>query len=124
KPLPYPQPDRLVSVSEFNATQAMDDGRVSRGTLVDWRARTRTLEDMAAFSSGGEALWTIGDRLQVVRVAAATPAMARVLSVQPILGRWGDGGAPAPGAPPQLFISYRLRQLPFDGAPDLVRRPV
>src|SRR5262245_54639184 len=79
KPLPYPQPDRLVELSEFNAARGMDNGRASRGTYQDWRARARTVEDMAVYSSGGESLWTIGDRPQVVRMAAASPSLMRVL---------------------------------------------
>src|SRR5829696_9478775 len=88
KPLPFAQPQRLVELSEYNPVEGRDDGRVSRGTFVDWRARARTVESLAAYSSGGESLWTIGELLQVVKVAAASPALTRVLSVQPILGRW------------------------------------
>jgi putative ABC transport system permease protein len=124
KPLPYAEPDRLVKLSEFNATQGMDDGRVSRGTFIDWRTRTKTLDDVAAYSSGGESLWTIGDRLQVVRVAASSPALTRVLSVQPILGRWFGSEQALPGATPQLVISYGLWQRAFGGAADIIGRRV
>src|SRR5215510_1917874 len=78
KPLPYPQPERLVQLSEFNAAEGLDEGRVSRGTFNDWRARARTVESIAAYSSGGESLWTIGDRVQAVRISAASPSLTRV----------------------------------------------
>ena len=124
KPLPYPEPDRLVKLSEYNQTEGRDDGRVSRGTFADWQARARTVESLAVYSSGGESLWTIGDRLQVVRVAAASPALTRVLSIEPIMGRWfGDEQATA-GATPQLVISYGLWQRAFGGAQDIIGRRV
>ena len=124
RPLPYADPDRLVKLSEYNQQEGRDDGRVSRGTFIDWRARARTVESLAVYSSGGEALWMIGDRLQVVRVAAASPALTRVLSVQPILGRWFGEEQAMPGATPQLVISYGLWRRAFGGAPDIVGRRV
>jgi putative ABC transport system permease protein len=123
KPLPYADADRLVKLSEANAAQGSDGGRVSRGTFMDWRARSRTLDSLAVYSSGGESLWTLGDRMQVVRTAAASSSLARVLSVQPILGRWFADNA-APSAPPQLVISYGLWQRAFGGAADVVGRTV
>ena len=123
RPLPYADSDRLVKLSEFNATEGRDDGRVSRGTFADWSARARTIDSLAVHSSGGEALWTLGDRLQVVRVAAASPSLARVLSVQPILGRWFPESSAAP-ATPQFVISYGLWQRAYGGAPDVVGRTV
>src|SRR6188508_813934 len=119
RPLPYAEPDRLVKLSEFNATEGRDDGRVSRGTFADWSARARTVESFAVFSSGGESLWTLGDRLQVVRVAAASPSLTRVVAVQPILGRW-FAEAPGPPATPAFVISYGLWQRAFGGASDVI----
>ena len=124
KPLPYAQPERLVKLSEFNQTEGHDDGRVSRGTFVDWRARARTVQDLAVYSSGGESLWTIGDRLQAVRIAAASPSLTRVLSAQPVVGRWFSDEQAVPGATPLVVISYGLWQRAFGGAPDIVGRRV
>ena len=122
RPLPYPDAERLVKLSELNAAEQRDDGRVSRGTLADWRARTRTLDSVAAHSSSGEALWTIGDRLQVVRVAGVTPSLTKVLAVQPILGRWfPDDDGPQPMT---IVISHALWQRAFGGAPDVIGRRV
>jgi putative ABC transport system permease protein len=124
KPLPYARPERLIELSEFNTARGVDDGRASRGTYLDWRARARTVEDIAAYSSGGESLWTIGDRLQVVRVAAASPSLTRVLSVEPLLGRWVSDEQVVSGTTPQLVISYGLWQRVFGGAPDIIGRRV
>ena len=123
KPLPFAHADRLVKLSEVNPAQGADDGRVSRGTFEDWQTRVRTLDGLAAFSSGGESLWTVGDRLQVVSAAGASPSLAAVLSTQPILGRWFPEQAPA-RASLQIVISYGLWQRMFGGASDVVGRTV
>jgi putative ABC transport system permease protein len=123
KPLPYAHADRLVKLSEVNPAQNEDNGRVSRGTFEDWRARSRTLDGLAAFSSGGESLWTIGDRPQIVRVAGASPSLATVLSTQPILGTWFPEQGPGQAAL-QIVISYGLWQRMFGGASDVVGRRV
>src|SRR4051794_28584487 len=62
QPLPFDQPDRLVQLSEVNAIEGREDGRVSRGTFIDWVARTRTIAQVGAYSSSGESLWVVGER--------------------------------------------------------------
>jgi putative ABC transport system permease protein len=122
KPLPFTEPDRLVKLSEFNATEGRDDGRVSRGTFMDWVARAKTIDGLAAHSSSGESLWMVADRPQIVRTAAASASLPRVLGVQPIMGRWFDEQAPQGTA--QIVISHGLWQRMFGGAPDVVGRTV
>src|SRR6185436_14093447 len=102
RPLPYDEPERLVRLSERNVTQGTDNAMVSRGTFLDWRSRTRTLATLAAYSPGGEALWTLGDRLEVVKTAAVSPELFPMLGAAPILGR---GFPPAQDkAGPQFLI--------------------
>jgi predicted permease len=122
-PLPYPEPDRLLALSELNRIEGRDDGRVSRGTFVDWAARARTIESLAAYSSGGESLWTIGERLEVVRVAAVSPSLVRVLGFAPVAGRWFDESSTPPAVPP-VVISFGLWQRAFGGAADVIGRTV
>src|SRR5262245_18732967 len=47
RPLPYPQPDRLVLVRE--RTNIFDSGSVSLSNYVDWRANQRVFTDLALF---------------------------------------------------------------------------
>ena len=101
-PLPYPDGHRLVRLYETNAANGVGRGEVSAGTFVDWRARSRTLERLAAYSTplGGETLWTVGERVHVVRISAVSPALFSLLRVQPILGAGLslDGGRAGGGA--------------------------
>src|SRR5690606_7167713 len=47
RPLPLPEPERLVMLSETAQTTA--SGRVSPLNLIDWRERSRSFEGMAGF---------------------------------------------------------------------------
>jgi putative ABC transport system permease protein len=85
EPLPYHEPDRLVTIWETNR------GGTSRNVIapanfVEWRERVRTVEHLGmtgnvdiAFLLGGQAVEVPGRRL--------TAATFRALGVQPIMGR-------------------------------------
>src|SRR5438045_4067569 len=47
RPLPYPQPDRLVLIRE--RTNIFDSGSVSLSNYLDWRASQRGFTDLALF---------------------------------------------------------------------------
>ena len=122
KPLPYPQPDRLVRLSESNVVQSEHPDTVSAGTFLDWRARTRTLSAMAAFTMGGQALWTIGDRVEPVKTSAVSPPLFAILGASPLRGRAFGPETERSGA--EYVISYDFWQRAFGGAPDAVGRTV
>ncbi|HEX5473386.1 MAG TPA: ABC transporter permease [Vicinamibacterales bacterium] len=128
KPLPYPEPDRLVRLYEGNPGEGIDRGEVSAGTFADWRARSRTLEGLAAYAIpfNGETLWTIGDRVQVVKTATASPGLFDLLRVRPILGRplSPEAETVAPGAVGQFVIGYGLWQRAFGGDREIAGRRV
>jgi predicted permease len=128
KPLPFHEPDRLVRLYEQQPAEGIGRGAVSIGTFADWRARTRTLEGVAAYFVilNGETLWTIGDGVQVVKTATVSPALFSVLRVNPVVGRpfrSEQDQAPA-GALGQFVISYAFWQRTFGGAADVVGRQV
>jgi putative ABC transport system permease protein len=125
KPLPFEEPDRLVRLSEVDPA-GVDSARVSIGTFVDWRARSRTLEAVAVYTipGGGQTLWSLGDRLQVVRISAASPALFAVLRSRPVLGRTFHpedlhGGGPSADRA-KYVLSYDFWQRAFGGAASVI----
>jgi len=84
KPLPYPQADRIMFLSEWS--EQIPDMSISMANFNDWRAQNKSFENMGAFQ-GADAVWTgKGDpeRLRMRRVSAG---FTSTLQVQPILGR-------------------------------------
>jgi putative ABC transport system permease protein len=120
KPLPYEEPDRLVRLSEIDPA-GVDSGRVSIGTFVDWRARSRTLEAVAVYTipGGGQTLWSLGDHLQVVRISAASSTLFSVLRGRPALGRTFS-----PEDQRKYVLSHGLWQRAFGGAANVIGQAV
>src|SRR5437867_7638086 len=48
RPLPYPEPDRLVALWERSPQRGVEQERVSGPNYLDWRAQNRVLTDLAA----------------------------------------------------------------------------
>jgi predicted permease len=84
RPLPYADPSRLVNVGE--ARDGGHTGTVGFATVVDWRAETQTLEDLALVRTWSPTLITTSgpERIPGVRVTAN---FFGLLGVRPVLGR-------------------------------------
>jgi putative ABC transport system permease protein len=128
-PLPYEEPERLVRLSEIDPT-GTDRRAVSIGTFVDWRARVRTLEAIAVYTipGGGETLWSLDGRFEVVKISAVSPALFPLLHARPILGRTFSPDDPQGGGPSadrgKYVVSYGFWQRALGGAPDIIGRSV
>jgi hypothetical protein len=80
RPLPYPQPDRIVRLAERNKAGAVTD--VSHPNFLDWRARSRSFEALAEYSGGTETV--LGGREAVFADAyAVTDGFFTVFGVAP-----------------------------------------
>lgn len=117
KPLPWPESEQLVRVSE---TRGGKPGRVPNtvlnGTFLAWSDAPQTIDSVAAFSSTSITLNGTGEaeRLQIGRVS---PELFSVLRAQPLLGRTftADDAAP-PLQPTAAVLSYGLWQERFGGS--------
>jgi putative ABC transport system permease protein len=87
RPLPYPQPDRLMMVWIYNPRQGFDKDVAPYPTFADWRAQSRSFEQLAAYFGASVSLTGVGDPAQL-RGARVTPSFFPTMNVQPALGRW------------------------------------
>ena len=87
RPLPFGQPDRLVAIWESGGKTPRS--YVSPLNMVDWNARSRTFEKIAAFtpSVGGMVMAGADGNAETVSRQWVTAGIFDVLGVVPIAGR-------------------------------------
>jgi len=95
RPLPFWQPERLVSVSSLRPETGETD-QSSAGDYLYWRSGAASVTDLAAWREWGMALTGLGEPedLGTVRVTAN---LFQVLGVAPALGRGFDPVEELPG---------------------------
>ena len=86
RPLPFPEPDRLVMVREDDPEKGFLGMTASPPNFLDWRARSRSFEGLAAYVRTSDPLTGSGEPEQVTYVQA-TGAFFPVLRARPSLGR-------------------------------------
>ena len=88
RPLPYPEPDRLVRLYEEHpgGVSMMRSPALSNLTYYAWRDTTRTLDGLAAYASQEYTLTGDGNPARV-SAASVSPVLFRLLDARPRLGR-------------------------------------
>ena len=102
RPLPFPQPDRLVEIQEVDPESGRER-TPTVSTFLAWREQNQTFEELAR---GGEApsptrvSWA--GRTEQVRALAVGANLFRLLGVEPVLG--------------QVFVADDFRESPIEGS--------
>ena len=122
KPLPYPQPERIVRVWEaprpgaMNATSTLD--------FLDWRRLGTSFEALAAERPISAALTGEGDAVRLDG-RAVTSDYFDVFATPAAIGRTFVSADEQPGTSPVVVLSHAAWQTHFGGDPDILhRRPV
>jgi putative ABC transport system permease protein len=116
RPLPYPQPDRLVLIRE--RTNIFDSGSVSLPNYLDWRASQRGFTDLALFRRGDANLSGATSDVEAERVSSARVSynFLSVLGVPPELGRDFRESDDVPHCKKVALISDGLWKRRFGGS--------
>ena len=122
RPLPYPQPDRLVLIRE--RTNIFDSGSVSLPNYLDWRAAQRGFTDLAMMRRGDANLSGVSSETEAERVCCArvTYNFLSVLGVPPELGRDFGESDDVPHCKKVALISDALWKRRFGGSRDVIGR--
>lgn len=121
RPLPFPAPDRLVSI--FRTTPDFSDGPFSAPNYLDLRQETTTLESAAATMRGGGLIQT-GDRSIQASMIWASDDYFAMLGAQPLMGRLSRPGEEERAEAPSLILSEELWREQFGGDPAMIGRTV
>ena len=84
RPLPFPQPDRLVVLKEKNPEKNIP--AVSPRNLEDWEQQSQTIEQFGAWRDWHFRLTTT-EGTSGIASAICSPGLFRVLGVEPLRGR-------------------------------------
>ncbi len=119
RPLPYFQPDQLVLVWESAPFFGLHDSPVAPANYVDWKARSRSFEEMGAIEDRSYRL--IGDGTpEVIQGSLATASLFRVLRTRPELGRVFGDDEDRPGARKVALISDTFWRRRFGAAANAI----
>ncbi len=125
RPLPYVQPDRLVSIWETNSGKSLNHEQLSPVNFMDYHDLSSVFADAAAWWRPQLAL-SDQSGLDPVRVDAVETSqnLFDVLGVKPALGRGFSNAANLYGGPQEVIISARLFASRFGGNRDMIGRSV
>ncbi|MBI4659300.1 MAG: ABC transporter permease [Verrucomicrobia bacterium] len=114
RPLPYPEPERLVLVWTEPSEKGSRKERSSYGNYVDWKAQCPAFEDLAVYD-GFSGLLTRPEESEKVTAARTSDNFFSVLGVSPVLGR-AFTAEDASLRSRVVVVSHRLWQRRFAGA--------
>ena len=121
KPLPYPNPDRLVVVAE--TSKEVPEIQVSYPDYLDWRAQATVFEDIATRMPAGFVFTGDGEPERIIgRWVSAS--FFPMLGVQPHLGRAFTEQEDSPSAERVIVLGYGLWQRRFGGDESIVGRSI
>jgi predicted permease len=123
RPLPYPDPGRIVEIRHHVPGLNMPHVQSSPGLIAKYRQTARTLEDLAGYDIRQLNLTGHGTP-QRVRAVAVTPELFDVLATRPAIGRQFRESDVQKTAPPVTILTHALWQSRFGGDPGVVGRTV
>jgi predicted permease len=124
RPLPYPNPDRLVHLGTLWAKlKAGEEYALSKGQYHYFRKNSVALSDLVMYDGDGAIIAGDGDQpAERVQMLLASANIFSVLGVRPLYGRPFDAAEELKRDPDVALISHGFWQRRFGGNPDAVGR--
>ena len=123
RPLPFRDPDGLVSLHTTHRANGIDRGSASFLDVQDWRARTRSFADIATVT-GRSLTLSDGDEPERFNGATVTWNMFPMIGIQPILGRQIRQEEDTPGGPRVVLLSHGVWQRRYAADPAVIGRTI
>jgi putative ABC transport system permease protein len=123
KPLPYPEPDRLIALQETAPKIGLKQVDLSPSDYFIFHEQNRSFTEMGIWNSGSVTVTGKGTPEQV-RSRSVTEGTLGALGVSPVLGRAFSTKDMDPAGPEFVILSYAYWQRKFGGDPSAVGRPI
>ncbi|HMD97985.1 MAG TPA: ABC transporter permease [Terriglobia bacterium] len=121
KPLPYPNPTRLVGV--YESVRLFPQSNLSYQDYLDWKKLNKVFTSLDVYNMGGYLLNTPAGA-EPVPAARVSDGFFRTLGITPLVGRDFYAGEDLPGAPGTVILSYATWQKRFSGRKDVIGQTV
>jgi len=120
-PLPYPQPDRLVSL--YSRTPDFSHSSISYPNFLDWQRQNNSFTQLAAFRGDSFNMTGAGEpeRLETRMVSAD---LFSILGVHALIGRTFTAQDDHAGAAPVVILSNAFWQQRFGANPRILGRSI
>ena len=122
KPLPYPQPERLVFLYSQFPTLGFDKFWMSTPEFLEYRQWSTSFEAMGAYTTGASNLGA--EQPMRPNRAIVTHDLMTTLGVRPLLGRSFTEEDSRPGAEDVAILSAELWERAFGASPAVINRVV
>ena len=123
KPVPYPQPDRLVQIALAHESRPLEAEAFYRQDLLRVARQQGVFTGLGAFRTGTASL-SDGGRPERVDAAFVSPTIFPMFAVQPQRGRTFTPADAVPGAPRVVLLSDALWRLRYGSDPGILGRDV
>jgi len=123
RPLPYPEPDRLVTFLQSYPERGLGHWPLSQESFAALRDQNSVFQGIAAFAPTGLNLTQSGEPVQLI-AKRVTAGFFKVLGINPVVGRDFRAEEDAPARNNVCILSYGLWQRRFGGDPDVIGRTV
>ena len=116
RPLPYPQPDRIMAI--FEVTSKGTWSRLADPNFDDFRDQNRSFQAIAKYNFD---VASVSGAAQPTRttVSSVTPEFLKVFRVQPVIGRDFNATDARKGAAPVVLVSYGYWKQSLGASADL-----
>ncbi len=124
KPLPFRDPDRLISLYEHTNEQFAYNS-VSGGVFSEWRKQNKSFSDLALLSEDDYNLTSGGGQLpEKILGASSTWNLFSTLGVAPALGRVFTAAEDRPSASGAVLLSWGLWMRRFGGDKSILNQTI
>jgi hypothetical protein len=125
-PLPYPEPDRLVSLYERSVgTDSDEDNPVASGQFLDWQRDATSFQQMSLVGDDSANLSDSGGTLpEAIETRWCSYNLFSILGVQPVYGRFFTQDDDRAGANGTVVLSYGLWKRRYASDPAVIGRTI
>lgn len=119
RPLPSPEAHRLLDLNETAPQWNLRYTGIAYPDFHAWREQNQTFESMAVWSGGSVNLSGRGEA-QRIRGARVTHDLAKVVGIQPVIGRNFTPEEDKPGATKVVILGHKMWQNTFGADPRIL----